>query len=296
MLAERPGPATQAEPAEPAARRANPCADCGACCRSYVVPVYGYDVWLISRRERLSPQDFLIACAQSKPAGDGFRLDADGPAYGLALDKRGRVHPKQPCIFLLRLADGSERCGIYAHRPVVCQAYPMALWSGVVFQRREALCPPDSWSLAEVVRPSWRSALQRVRMHFDVYQEVVACWNARVAAAPPARRLAPARYYDFLLNVYDALAAVDERFGAAGMAAVQASWPNHPRSEEALAAAARAAGAADEPPWLAYLGEARPVIDRFLPRQRSQASRLTQPALADQPPRRAAALVTAEGG
>src|SRR5205085_2911518 len=122
-----------------------PCATCGACCKSYLVPVCGYDIWQISTRENLSPEQFVVLIPQNPPALDGFRLTHDGPAFGLVLDKKGRFDFKGACIFLVQMAGGHERCGIYDHRPVVCQGYPMAIWGNAVFQRTETLCPPNSW-------------------------------------------------------------------------------------------------------------------------------------------------------
>ncbi|MGH2370928.1 MAG: YkgJ family cysteine cluster protein [Chloroflexota bacterium] len=244
----------------------NPCATCGACCRSYVVPVFGYDVWLISAHQRLSPEQFLIAYPQQEPNVDAFRLDRESQHFGLALDKRGGpFKPERPCVFLVDLAGGQARCGIYAHRPVVCQSYPMAMWSGVVAQRPESLCPPDSWPLAQVVRPSWRAALQRLRRHWDVYGEVVARWNARVAAVPPGAGFVLPEYYSYLINVYDRLAALDGEVGPAGIAEVEASWPNVPRAALGLEDLAHLAARAEERPWLRYLGLARRVIDGFYP-------------------------------
>src|SRR5438477_10469891 len=170
------------EHAQPAPH--NPCATCGACCRSYVVPVCGYDVWLISTHQRLSPEQFVVTYTENEGSLDGFRLEPEGNLFGMALDKQGKFTQHQSCIFLMHLGDGNDRCGIYEHRPITCREYPMALWSSTVFLRKDALCPPGSWPLREVVRPSWKLALQRFHMYFDVYREVLARWNARVVLAP----------------------------------------------------------------------------------------------------------------
>jgi Fe-S-cluster containining protein len=266
------------------APRVNPCATCGACCRSYIVPVCGYDVWLICTRQRLSPAQFLVA-AQRDPAGfDGFRLEQGGPHYGLMLDKRGRLHPKQPCVFLVRLADGNDRCGVYAERPVVCQSYPMSLLKGVVTQRGDTLCPPGAWPAPAVQRPAWRHALQRMRMHFDVYYEVVARWNARVAAGPGAG-LGLGQYYSYLINVYDRLAALDATVGQEQLVRIRDTWgvvpapadtseaSGAPQASDAAsgessgdsAAAAEVSVPGDAYPWLAYLSCARQIVDGFFP-------------------------------
>ena len=240
----------------------NPCATCGACCRSYVVNVCGYDVWLISVRQRLSPEQFVVALERESASLEAFRLEHGGPTYALMLDKRGRIHPQQPCVFLVRLADGTDRCGIYAERPVVCQSYPMGMWSNVVFQRNDTLCPPGSWPLASVVRPSWRTAMQRLRMHYDIYHEVVARWNARVAAAGPGAQFSLAEFYSYLLNVYDRLAALDDEVGEADLAQVQATWGALPERDPAASELRVRPG---EFPWLDYVARMRQVVDGFYP-------------------------------
>lgn len=240
----------------------NPCATCGVCCRSYVVNLCGYDVWLISTRQRLSPEQFLVACPQAEPGADGIRLGSEGPTYGLALDKHGKFRANQACVFLLRLGGGNDRCGIYAHRPVVCQSYPMAIGNNAVLQRQDSLCPPDSWPRRETARPAWRAALQRLRLHYDIYAEVVARWNGRVAAAGPGARFSLHEYLSYLMNVYDRLAAPATAIGADEMGRVEAAWPNLPRFPSDPA---ELPPFEDAPHWLTYLTWVRQVIDSFYP-------------------------------
>ncbi len=239
----------------------NPCATCGACCRSYIVPVCGYDVWLISTQQRLSPESFLAILPQRQPNAEGFRLEAAGPTFELALDKRGRLHPKQPCVFLVRLAGGHDRCGIYAHRPLVCQTYPMSLWRGALYLRQEALCPSNSWPAEVVKRQPWRPAIQRQHMHFDIYREVVARWNARVERSP-GQRFALREYLSYLLNAYDRLAALFAATDAGMMREVEASWPTPPRPDGDLVALWQ--GESD-PPWRQYLRRVRELLAEFYP-------------------------------
>jgi Fe-S-cluster containining protein len=240
----------------------NPCATCGACCRSYVVPVCGYDVWLISTGQRLGPEQFVVACPQEEPGFDGFRLEAAGTTYGLALDKQGRFHPTQPCVFLMKFANGHMRCGIYPQRPSVCRVYPMSIWNGMVYKTEESLCPPGAWPEDEPQRPNWRAALQRMYMHYDIYNEVVARWNARVARAGPGMRFTLHEYLSYLLNVYGRLAALNSQLGDEQLVKVQASWPTVPRPSISLAELRVRVG---QHPWLDYLMRARGVIDSFYP-------------------------------
>ncbi|MBV9358151.1 MAG: YkgJ family cysteine cluster protein, partial [Chloroflexi bacterium] len=117
----------------------NPCATCGKCCRSYVVPVCGYDIWRISTEQRLGPEQFVVAYPLKEAASESFILEPNGGRLGLALDKRGPFTINRACIFLVELAGSNARCGIYADRPVVCQVYPMSFHEGLISQRPDSL-------------------------------------------------------------------------------------------------------------------------------------------------------------
>lgn len=245
----------------------NPCATCGACCRSYVVPVFGHDVWSIVSQQRLSPEQFLVVCPEKEPRPEAFLLEAEEQWFSLALDKKGVFALKKPCVFLMELPGNNDRCGIYADRPVVCQSYPMSLWSGVVTQRRNTLCPPDSWPLAQVMHPSWRTTLQRLCMHVDIYGEVVARWNARVMSHPGVTFSLP-EYFSYLLNVYERLAWLAGELGPSFLAEVEATWPTFPRQAIKSVEALNTVG---DTPWLRYFTHARQVIDSFYPHVPPQA-------------------------
>lgn len=239
----------------------NPCATCGACCRSYVVPVCGRDIWMISTRQRLNPEEFVTAYPLPRPTVETFRLNREGFNFGLALDKQGKFEPNRPCVFLTQLGGGHARCGVYAHRPVVCQSYPMVLYRQRVVQRKDSLCPPDSWSEVEKLRPEWRAKLQRVDMAFDVYHEIVARWNARLEIAPSGTTFPLSAYLNYLMNVYDRLAALDVQVGEAALARIEANWSSLP--EDGNIAGENIDH--DAFPWISYLGAAREIIDSFYP-------------------------------
>ena len=44
----------------------NSCASCGICCRSHIIPLSGYDVWRISTRQHLSPEQFAKTGLKTK--------------------------------------------------------------------------------------------------------------------------------------------------------------------------------------------------------------------------------------
>src|SRR5688500_2181186 len=127
----------------------------------------------------------------------------------------------------------------------------MSMWSRVVAQRRETLCPPNSWPLAEVTHPRWAVALQGLCMDLDVYGAVVSRWIVRVAAHPGYSFALP-EYFSYLLNVYDRLAALRKTLGAAAMAEVEASWPNFPRPSFETPDALQKLVTAGDVPWVRY--------------------------------------------
>jgi Fe-S-cluster containining protein len=188
----------------PPAAAHHPCDTCGVCCRSYLVPLCGHDVWEISRHLHLDPARFAIAWQEEEPGVDGFRLERDGPLFSLVLDKRSWARERSPCIFLMRLPGGHDRCGIYDHRPVSCRAYPMLLVDRRVQMRDDPLCPPGAWPADEPSKPAWRQSVEEAHHRFHVYQVVVSVWNQRLRAVERGHTLDA--YYAYVLAAYDRVA------------------------------------------------------------------------------------------
>ena len=124
----------------------HPCASCGLCCHTYIVPLSGADLHRIVRSLDLAPGDVSIAWRETDPGQDRFRLEPDGQLYSLALEKRTWSRQQSPCVFLMRLPGGQDRCGIYGLRPAACRAYPMLNVRGAVALRDDPLCPPGARS------------------------------------------------------------------------------------------------------------------------------------------------------
>jgi hypothetical protein len=97
-------------------------------------------------------------------------------------------------------------------------------------------------------------------LHFDLYHEAVARWNAHVDAAPESFALAD--YYRYILDVYTELAGLTAATDPATMADIVATWPPVPRADAQFVTTRRAGGGG---PWLDYLHAARAIIDRFFP-------------------------------
>jgi Fe-S-cluster containining protein len=243
-ILDLPSVRTTAEAAK--AVSSTPCASCGQCCRGYVVPVCGFDVWRISRELRVDPAAFVVAWQEEEPGTDGFRLEPEGPLFKLVLDKRSWSRQRSACVFLMGLPGGQDRCGIYGQRPVACRSYPMLLVSGGVVLRDDPLCPPGAWSSADVRDPAWREALQQAAMQYDVYKVVVDHWNARVRDGSLAAGLGFADYYRYVLTAYDALAQLEA--DEATLRARAATWRTP------------GAGPVEALPWQRHLDRVREVL------------------------------------
>ena len=241
----------------------DPCAPCGLCCRSYLVPIFGHDLWRIATRRGLSPESFAFIAEQESPDALGFRLEAGGPTHGLALLKQEPMAAAQPCIFLEDAGSGQSRCGIYEDRPITCRSYPMAKLGSRVYQRATTLCPPGSWDEADLAAAHWRETLQRLRRHRDVYVEVVARWNGAVDRWRPAGVLPPKMFCDYVLAVFTKIAAAEEMIGPQRLGELTAEWAEvQPRATAGTEVTVDRSG---EPAWIAHLREVRHLIDGFFP-------------------------------
>lgn len=238
--------------------RRDPCAKCGLCCRSYLVPLFGHDLYRLVRKRNLDPRSFTFFCEQEQPDTLGFRLQADGPTYGIALTKKEKLEVDQPCTFLVEHQDGSSHCSVYEDRPIACAAYPMVRLQNRIALMPEALCPPGAWGANESANPQWAGELRRVARYRDTYVEVVRRWNAWVASVPEVSR-PPEHFVAYVLQVYERLAQLDAKLGAEAVSSIEQSWASLPED------APDRGGPDDGPSWIAYLRRVRDVIDQFFP-------------------------------
>jgi Fe-S-cluster containining protein len=222
------------------------------------VPVFGHDLHRLVKQRALNPSTFTFICEQETPDKVGFRLDAVGPTYGIALDKKEKLEVTQPCTFLVEQADGTSHCGVYTDRPIACATYPMVRAPDRIAFLPNALCPSDAWTAEEPDDPQWARTLRRLARYRDTYVEVVNRWNAWIIATPlPARQ--PEHFVAYVLQVYDRLAALDAELGDGAVAEIEHSWATLPAN------APRSAQRDTEPAWISYLRRARAVIDEFFP-------------------------------
>lgn len=169
------------------------CADCGGkCCREYQVGVTVRDVRVLAEGTAMRPSDFIRLLNTKK---EGFRLRPDGPAKKLYLQRSAE---DTGCVFLMEIASGRARCGVYAHRPLVCSTFPMSIQRGVVTLREDTVCGPDSWNLAAMDLPACRRELTHDDAARAEHREIIRAWNKRVDAS--GREASPQELYDYLMS------------------------------------------------------------------------------------------------
>ncbi len=185
------------------------CSNCeGRCCTYYIVPITGYDLWRIVQAQRLAPSSFTTRLPEDYPTATGYILRPSGPTYSLALRHHEGRRNDIPCVFLMQLREGVQRCGIYDSRPSACRTYPMRLNEQRIAPRDDMLCPPDSWNIPALDRSIWRERVERQEWEWDLYGRVVKAWNEAVQRHPPTAGFVVTQYTEYLLNAYDHLEAL----------------------------------------------------------------------------------------
>lgn len=172
---------------------------------AYIVPVTGNDVWHIVQAQRLAPELFVQREPEQYPTPTGFLLRPGGQTYAIALRHQYDRRNERPCIFLMHLREGVQRCGIYAHRPRACQTYPMQLKPTGVVLREDMLCPRGSWSGIADHPEEWRERLLSQDHEWDCYAAVVQAWNTAVRQRPADSGFVLDQYLAYLVAAYDDL-------------------------------------------------------------------------------------------
>lgn len=169
------------------------CINCeGNCCRKYKVGVNVADVRKLAAGTKLHPRNFIRLMETDS---DGFRLQRGGQMMDLYLIRRPETGA---CVFLMEIAPGKARCGVYAHRPLVCSTFPTTLSRGAVDVRQDTVCGPNSWNLAAMDLPNYRSELTRNRSAWAEHRAIVQTWNAKIDASGEVAT--EDDLYDFLLE------------------------------------------------------------------------------------------------
>jgi Fe-S-cluster containining protein len=240
-----------------------PCASCRKrCCSSYTVSITGYDAWVIGKGLHLPLESFLVYFPVSEQNERGFLLEPGGQRHEIALDKAGAYQKGNACVFWVELAGGGGRCGIYAHRPMVCQTYPAYQQEEMVVLRDDVLCPEGAWNLVGMDLPVYRQRLSRFRMEQDIYAYIVTGWNQLVEGGNRAYTVR--EYYAALMNVYEHLHRWMEHLAPAGQGRLLRTWgERHPSMPNPMVADVASSG--DDGQWRALVAGLRESIRRSTP-------------------------------
>ncbi|MEV0302119.1 YkgJ family cysteine cluster protein [Streptomyces prasinus] len=168
------------------------CATCtGDCCRRYKVGVTAADLRRVAAGTALHPEEFITLLKDDT----GFTLVPEGPTLDLYLVRRPETGG---CVFLMELDSGKARCGVYAHRPLVCSNFPTTLERGAVGIRQDTVCGPDAWNLAAMELTTYRRDLERNREAWSEHRRLTRKWNEAVERSE--REHSARELYDFLLG------------------------------------------------------------------------------------------------
>lgn len=169
------------------------CANCGGeCCRAYRVGVTAGDVRRLAAGTALHPEEFIRLLEDDT---GGFRLSPDGPTLNPFLVRSpGRMGG---CVFLMEIASGKARCGVYAHRPLVCSNFPTTLRRGALAIREDTVCGPGAWNLAAMDLTVYRRDSVRNRQAWVEHWRMADIWNDAVSAANQER--SPRELLEYLL-------------------------------------------------------------------------------------------------
>lgn len=162
--------------------------------------VTGDEIVRVARTLDAPPWAFTIAVPTTEAAEDAFALDRSTLRYRAALTKLP-YGERERCIFLLRLAEGTARCGLGESRPAPCRSFPAELHQGAL-RVSAAGCTCHDWSLDDIDLENDRELLLAESAARAEYARLVGNWNAHVAAAAGTEPFAYADFCRFLLDQY----------------------------------------------------------------------------------------------
>jgi Fe-S-cluster containining protein len=173
------------------------------CCSYYTVFPTGHDVWRIATALQVPPWTFTSAVAAEDGAADAFALDDSGRRHRLALARReASADGLAACTFLVRLRDGTARCGLGDLRPGPCRSFPAVLVDGMVFARNDGGCRCRAWTIADCDVEADRALLERHEAEQETYRRVVANWNDYATGKPAGAGLEHRDFCRYLLDMY----------------------------------------------------------------------------------------------
>jgi Fe-S-cluster containining protein len=142
-----------------------------SCCEVRIVAVTGRDAVRIASALATSVSTVCTAVPADPDDPDAFALGRHGAPHRLVLPREHLA-----CSFLLRLPEGSGRCGLDELRPMACLTYPFTLRDGFVRAPESEPCACRAWSLADADPEQERSLLEAAERERDEYRQVLSRW------------------------------------------------------------------------------------------------------------------------
>ena len=176
-----------------------PCSDCDSrCCRAFVVPLTGSDIFRIQSAMGLSLWDFVARWEDptgeiSRGVAPHFRfLDEPQTPFVIGLlHKPSRLEAGTTrCCFLSESVDSCSHCSIYEHRPRPCRIFPATIdKAGQVCDRELHVDSPDGtptrlcsrrWGGADFDATRVRRDLDLVGDEMQLWQVIADRWNRQL--------------------------------------------------------------------------------------------------------------------
>ena len=146
-----------------------PCISCHTnCCKEYTIFVNAHDIYRLSIRLGLDPENFLeIHGAKDFDLG----IKVKEGLVDLALKQKNGG-----CIFLEESKD-VFRCTVNEFKPGVCKSYPFQMQGGKLIQMSDKMCPVD-WDTKEF-ETMMAIHLKKDEDEWKFYNDLILEWNAK---------------------------------------------------------------------------------------------------------------------
>jgi len=146
-----------------------PCTSCHTnCCKEYVIFVNAHDIYRLSVRLGIAPENFLELYG-AKDYALGIKVKEG--LIDLALKQTdGR------CMFLEESKD-VFRCTVNDFKPSVCKSYPFQMEHGKLIQMDDKMCPIE-WNTKEF-ETMMTTHLKKDEVEWNFYDNLVLEWNAK---------------------------------------------------------------------------------------------------------------------
>lgn len=179
----------------------SPCTACShaRCCFDYRVAVTPLDVARLVQGTGRSPLEFAFLLPRD--GTDGIEMGPDGETFELCLGKAA-LPSGNGCVFLDG-AVGSFRCGVHAHRPMLCRSFPLRPTADGQFAAVGDPCPTGAWRAEHVDQAGAAALHQRWEAERKQSVEFIERWNRIARCAPAGKRRSLRMFFYWVVTVFE---------------------------------------------------------------------------------------------